>query len=255
MSLSQDADLGGAEVLPGSTTIGPVREDTAAFVRASVRVRARVEPRRRPRRGHVRLTLTDWAAASAFRWSDPVHVSRAPGRLDVMGGIADYSGSLVLQMPLAEACHVALQRTPTDPGENATITVVSHAPEGADRDDVYQTDWTRLLRELDDAADDRATADADARRADADACPEARDDAIHDGSASTPPPRPKTSPQPTSSTTPPRARTSPATLEPRGPRTSSVLSLPSAATTRSPSRPGESLTLFVRGLTCPRAPG
>jgi hypothetical protein len=36
-------------------------------------------------------------------------VTRAPGRLDVMGGIADYSGSLVLQMPIAEACHVALQ--------------------------------------------------------------------------------------------------------------------------------------------------
>jgi L-arabinokinase len=29
-----------------------------------------------------------------------------------MGGIADYSGSLVLQMPIAEACHVALQRQP-----------------------------------------------------------------------------------------------------------------------------------------------
>lgn len=31
-----------------------------------------------------------------------------------MGGIADYSGSLVLQMPIAEACHVALQRHPVD---------------------------------------------------------------------------------------------------------------------------------------------
>jgi L-arabinokinase len=39
-------------------------------------------------------------------------VCRAPGRLDVMGGIADYSGSLVLQMPTREACHVALQRQP-----------------------------------------------------------------------------------------------------------------------------------------------
>lgn len=36
-------------------------------------------------------------------------VTRAPGRLDVMGGIADYSGSLVLQMPIAAATHVALQ--------------------------------------------------------------------------------------------------------------------------------------------------
>ncbi|HEY6403878.1 MAG TPA: galactokinase family protein, partial [Blastocatellia bacterium] len=30
-------------------------------------------------------------------------VARAPGRLDVMGGIADYSGSLVLEMPIQEA--------------------------------------------------------------------------------------------------------------------------------------------------------
>jgi L-arabinokinase len=37
-------------------------------------------------------------------------VTRAPGRLDVMGGIADYSGSLVLQLPIKEATRVALQR-------------------------------------------------------------------------------------------------------------------------------------------------
>lgn len=37
-------------------------------------------------------------------------VSRAPGRLDLMGGIADYSGSLVLELPIASATHVALQR-------------------------------------------------------------------------------------------------------------------------------------------------
>jgi galactokinase len=40
-------------------------------------------------------------------------VSRAPGRLDVMGGIADYSGSLVLELPIAEATFVALQRDDT----------------------------------------------------------------------------------------------------------------------------------------------
>src|ERR1700682_6111112 len=39
-------------------------------------------------------------------------VTRAPGRLDVMGGIADYSGSLVLQLPIFEATLVALQRDP-----------------------------------------------------------------------------------------------------------------------------------------------
>jgi galactokinase len=37
-------------------------------------------------------------------------VTRAPGRLDLMGGIADYSGSLVLQMPIAATTHVTLQR-------------------------------------------------------------------------------------------------------------------------------------------------
>jgi len=36
-------------------------------------------------------------------------VARAPGRLDVMGGIADYCGSLVLQMPLQEAAFLAVQ--------------------------------------------------------------------------------------------------------------------------------------------------
>ena len=32
-----------------------------------------------------------------------ITVARAPGRLDVMGGIADYSGSLMLELPIAEA--------------------------------------------------------------------------------------------------------------------------------------------------------
>jgi galactokinase len=39
-----------------------------------------------------------------------VSIARAPGRLDVMGGIADYSGSLVLERPIAEAAWVAVQR-------------------------------------------------------------------------------------------------------------------------------------------------
>ncbi|GBG79336.1 hypothetical protein CBR_g29486 [Chara braunii] len=53
----------------------------------------------------------EWqAACQLFRWEDDVFVTRAPGRLDVMGGIADYSGSMVLQLPIKEACHVAVQR-------------------------------------------------------------------------------------------------------------------------------------------------
>ncbi|XP_062234198.1 L-arabinokinase-like isoform X2 [Phragmites australis] len=50
------------------------------------------------------------AASVLFDWEEEIYIARAPGRLDVMGGIADYSGSLVLQMPLREACHVAVQR-------------------------------------------------------------------------------------------------------------------------------------------------
>jgi galactokinase len=44
-----------------------------------------------------------------FFSSAEIIVSRAPGRIDLMGGIADYSGSLVLQLPIAAATHVALQ--------------------------------------------------------------------------------------------------------------------------------------------------
>ncbi len=53
----------------------------------------------------------------------PIFVARAPGRLDIMGGIGDYSGSLVLEMPTAEAAFVSVQ-TVNNPG----ITLVSVAP-------------------------------------------------------------------------------------------------------------------------------
>ncbi len=52
-----------------------------------------------------------------------VFVARAPGRLDVMGGIADYSGSLVLQLPIGRATHAAVQRA-TD----GSFTIVSGDP-------------------------------------------------------------------------------------------------------------------------------
>src|SRR5688572_12408221 len=45
-----------------------------------------------------------------FDSNSDVTVARAPGRLDVMGGIGDYSGSLVLELPIAEATFVALQK-------------------------------------------------------------------------------------------------------------------------------------------------
>jgi len=52
------------------------------------------------------------AARDLFDSESDLFVTRAPGRLDVMGGIADYSGSLVLELPIREATMVALQRDP-----------------------------------------------------------------------------------------------------------------------------------------------
>src|ERR1051325_5686020 len=58
-------------------------------------------------------TLGEHASHELRTLFDPraeLFVARAPGRLDVMGGIADYSGSLVLELPTAEATLVALQK-------------------------------------------------------------------------------------------------------------------------------------------------
>ena len=62
------------------------------------------------------------AHADLFTSRGDILVARAPARLDVMGGIADYSGSLVLEWPLADATFVALQRAP-----HPTLTIVSGA--------------------------------------------------------------------------------------------------------------------------------
>src|SRR5688500_13517988 len=48
-------------------------------------------------------------ARDLFDLKSDLIVSRAPGRLDVMGGIADYSGSHVLELPIAEATFAAVQ--------------------------------------------------------------------------------------------------------------------------------------------------
>ena len=44
-----------------------------------------------------------------FTGRGPVITTHAPGRLDVMGGISDYSGSLLLQMPIRQRTTVQLQ--------------------------------------------------------------------------------------------------------------------------------------------------
>ena len=56
-----------------------------------------------------RLISSSGRLAGFFEAQQPVGIARAPGRLDVMGGIADYSGSLVLELPLREAAFVVAQ--------------------------------------------------------------------------------------------------------------------------------------------------
>jgi L-arabinokinase len=74
------------------------------------------------------LPLEDARAFAALVDSHPffdpsreIVIARAPGRLDVMGGIADYSGSLVLQWPLREATLVAVQATGDDSFEVSSL--------------------------------------------------------------------------------------------------------------------------------------
>ena len=59
-------------------------------------------------------------------------LTRAPGRLDVMGGIADYSGSLVLQLTTREATLAALQRDTA-----RLLTIVTSSEERDDAASVF----------------------------------------------------------------------------------------------------------------------
>ncbi len=51
----------------------------------------------------------DAAVPAFFRPDRTIHIARAPGRLDVLGGFGGDAGALVLQVPTAEAACVAVQ--------------------------------------------------------------------------------------------------------------------------------------------------
>ena len=55
------------------------------------------------------LEAVNTAGADLLDRRRPAVVARAPGRLDCMGGIADYCGSVVFESPLAQATWVVLQ--------------------------------------------------------------------------------------------------------------------------------------------------
>ncbi len=91
--------------------------------------------------------LVRWVARTAagplgslFETGRPVVVARAPGRLDVMGGFGDYSGSLVLQLPIAEATLVAAQLV-----EGGGVDVVS-LPVGPVPRPAAASEWTVQAR-------------------------------------------------------------------------------------------------------------
>lgn len=67
-----------------------------------------------------------------FSAGRPIFIARAPGRLDVMGGIADYSGARVLELPLACATFALVQ------AQDAPRCEV--ASRRGDRWDFYATD-------------------------------------------------------------------------------------------------------------------
>ncbi len=73
------------------------------------------------------------SARELFAGNSEIYIARAPGRLDVMGGIADYSGSLVLEMPIAEAALVALQKN-----NSRTLKIVSLGAEGNNRTNSFE---------------------------------------------------------------------------------------------------------------------
>ena len=77
-------------------------------------------------------------ARELFARDQELIVTRAPGRLDVMGGIADYSGSLVLELPIAEATFAALQLS-AEPQLNV-VTLLDDEP--------HHSSFSMSLREL-----------------------------------------------------------------------------------------------------------
>jgi galactokinase len=77
-----------------------------------------------------------------FALQRPIFIARAPGRLDLMGGIADYSGSLVLEMPIAESTFAAVQIS-----DDSGVRIASLASDESDSArcvDLSSDEWLEL---------------------------------------------------------------------------------------------------------------
>jgi len=93
-------------------------------------------------------------AAELFDAGRAITLARAPGRLDVMGGIADYSGSLVLEMPIAEAAVAAVQ-----PRDDRQVKVVSLGADEAHRSTAFACAVDEVVGVSYEAARERFAAD------------------------------------------------------------------------------------------------
>ncbi|KAK9097688.1 hypothetical protein Syun_024733 [Stephania yunnanensis] len=132
--------------------------DTISFLKSLAKLANEYDSEKNSEKRKMRERM---AAAGLFNWEDEIFVTRAPGRLDVMGGIADYSGSLVLQLPIREACHVAVQRTNPSrqklwkhaqarqiaEGQRPTpvLQIVSYGSELSNRGPTFDMDLTDLM--------------------------------------------------------------------------------------------------------------
>jgi len=77
-----------------------------------------------------------------------IHVNRSPGRLDVMGGIADYSGSHVLEMTIGEGTYVASQKVERKHGgRGSLVQIVSPSSDGNERSESVKFDMSNIMKE------------------------------------------------------------------------------------------------------------
>ncbi|UJR22629.1 hypothetical protein I4U23_025670 [Adineta vaga] len=73
----------------------------------------------------------------------PIHSASAPGRLDLMGGFADYSGSHVLQYPIAQRTYAFIQ-----PANTSTIRLISIQTDNVEIKSINQHNLTIWDREI-----------------------------------------------------------------------------------------------------------
>ena len=79
-----------------------------------------------------------------FDQTAEIIAARAPGRLDLMGGIADYSGALVLEYPIKAATFAALQKVSAAQIQIVSILNSGESPEANLKFNIEIADLSRL---------------------------------------------------------------------------------------------------------------